>query len=224
MSWCDVVDVDSGTSATWARMPPLCAFLGDLFSFFSLSFGTSMIESDLRCGGVGVSGVVGEVGFDAVGVVSSRFVHASCLIILGEGEPVVSEALAIRSSEDRFVCEKSLGDINVPRLDIPRPSIFAAAAVSCLSTSFGSVAVADGISKSSCESVVLPFCCAPLTTRPSAFDADDGPFHSGCGRRPMMFSLPVPALAHFQMPRRGGDWCTDPLVSTLPSPSSASCC
>jgi hypothetical protein len=182
-----------------------CGFFGICGSLFSLGLGTSIIESVLRCGGVGVSGVVGEVGLEFVGVVSFPFVHASCLMILGEGEPVVSEALAIRSSEDRFVCEKSFGDIMVPRLDIPKPSILAAAAACCRSRLSGSVAVADGISKSSYDSVVLPFSCAPLTTKPSAFEADAGPFQSGCGNLPIMFNLPVPALAHCQMPRRGGD-------------------
>ena len=189
-------------------------------SCLSLGLGTSMIESDLRCGGVGVSGVVGEVGFDAVGVVSFPFVQASCLMILGDGEPVVSEALAMRSSDDRFVCEKSFGDIMWPRWDMPKPSSFAAAAVCWFSALSGSVAVADGMSKSSCESVVLPFSWAPLTTRPSAFDADAGPFHSGCGSLPMMLNLPVPALAHSQIPRRGGDWCAVPFVTTFSSPSA----
>lgn len=172
---------------------------------FSRNLGTSIIESDLWCGIVGVIGVVGDAGFDPVGVVSSPFVHTSCLMTLGDGEPVVSEAFAMRSSEDRFVCEKSFGDINVPRLEMPSPSIFAAAAVSSRPRLSGSVAVADGMSKSSCESVVFPFANAPFTTRSSAFDVDVGLFHSGCGRRPMIFSLPVPALAHSQMPRRGGD-------------------
>lgn len=115
------------------------------FSCFFLGLGTSMIESDLRCGGVGVSGVVGEVGFDPVGVVSSPFVHSPCFMIMGDGEPVVSEALAIKSSEECFVCEKSLGDPIMFKLDMPRPSIFATTAVSCRSTLSGSVAVAEGI-------------------------------------------------------------------------------
>lgn len=187
-----------------------------------LGLWTSMIESVLRCGGVGVSGVVGEVGFDAVGVVSCPFVHASSLMGLGDGEPVVSDALAMRSSDDRFVCENSLGDIIVLRLDMPRPSIFAAAAVVCRSILSGSVVVADGMSKSSRDSVVLPCSCAPLTTRASALDDAAGPFHSGCGSRPMMFSRPVPALAHCQIPRRGGEWCADPLVALLPFSTSAS--
>lgn len=94
-----------------------------------------MIESDLRCGGVGVSGVIGDVDFDPVGVVSSPCIHVSCLTILGDGDPVVSEAFAMRSSEDLFVCEKSFGDIIVPMpmLVMPNPSIFAAVAIRCRS-------------------------------------------------------------------------------------------
>lgn len=113
-----------------------CATISLVTSFepsarFSLILGRSMIESDLRCGGVGVCGVTGDAAFDPVGVVSSPFVHASCLMILGDGDPVVSDALAMRSSEERFVCENSFGDIMVPRLEMPKPSIFATAAITC---------------------------------------------------------------------------------------------
>lgn len=196
------VDADRGVSAAILS----CSVFETVSFDISLVFGISMIESDLRCcRGVGVSGVVGDVGLDAVGVVSSPFVHAPCFMIRGEGEPVVSEALAIKSSDEPAVCEKSVGGISVPKGEMPKPSIFAAAAVSCRSMLSGSVAVADGTSKSSCDSVVFPFCCAPLSTRPSALDADAGPFHSGCGSLPMMFSRPVPARAHSQIPRRGGD-------------------
>lgn len=153
-----------------------------------------------------MSGVVGEEGLEFVGVVSSPFVQPPCFILsIGEGLPVVSLAFAIRSSELPAVCEKSVGAISGVKGEMPRPSILAAAAVCCLSTLSGSVAVVDGREKSSCDAVVLACCAAPLTTRPSAFDAEAGLFHSGCGSRPMMFSRPVPARAHSHIPRRGGD-------------------
>lgn len=121
----------------------------------SLVFGISIIESDLRCcGGVGVSGVVGDAGFEFVGVVSSPFVQSPCFIISGDGLPVVSDAFAIRSSELPAVCEKSVGAISGEKGEMPRPSILAAAAVCCVSTLSGSVAVAEGREKSSCEMVI----------------------------------------------------------------------
>jgi hypothetical protein len=67
-----------------------------------------------------------------------------------------------------------------------------------------SVAVVDGMLKSSSVSGIVciwddPFVfssCAPV-----------GPFHSGCGVRPMILNRPVPIFAHSQMPRREGVRC-----------------
>lgn len=67
----------------------------------------SIIESVLRCGGVGVEGL----RFGAGGVVKFRVgVHTSDLNIkVGDGVPVVSEAAAMRSSEEHLVCAKDGG-------------------------------------------------------------------------------------------------------------------
>lgn len=199
---CTCVDADPGVSAAMLS----CRFFDTVSFDMSLVFGISMMESDrCCCGGVGVSGVVGDVGLDAVGVVSFPLVQARWFMIRGDGEPVVSDALAMRSSDEPAVCEKSVGGMRVPKGEIPRPSILAAAVAFCCSMLSGSVAVDDGMSKSSCDSVVFPFSCGPLTTKPSAFDADTGLVQSGCGSLPMMLRRPVPARAQSQIPLRGGD-------------------
>jgi hypothetical protein len=59
----------------------------------------------LRCNGVRVSGVVGELSSDACGVSQSQFFHSSLMRVRFAGVLAVEEA-ATSSSEDRFVCEK----------------------------------------------------------------------------------------------------------------------
>ena len=186
-----------------------------------LNLGMSMMESLLPCGGVGVLGLVGDPALDPVGVVSSLYVHAACLNSMGDGEPVVSDILAMRSSDEPFVWLKSWGDKDESmglRAEMPRPSIFAAAVSCCWERLSGSVAVVEGMEKSSWGESVFAGRWAPFTTRSEAFGAEPGLFHSGWGRRPMMFNFPVPARAQSQMPRRGGDWGPVPFDVTLLSP------
>lgn len=105
--------------------------------------------------------------------------------------------------------------------EMPSPSILAAIATCCCSSSSGFVAVADGILKSSCTSDIVPT-ATPLTAVKSCrVFVVAGPFHSGCGRRPMILRRPVPALAHSQIPRREGVCCRALLFPCASSSSSA---
>ena len=86
----------------------------------------------------------------------------------------------------------------------------------------------EGMEKSSCGvlGVVVGCVWVPLTITASGFGDDDdaGLFHSGCGSRPMMLSLPVPALAHSHIPRRGYDsWLTPYIAALLPPSASRGC-
>jgi hypothetical protein len=95
-------------------------------------------------------------------------------IKVGDGVPVVSEAAPMRSSDEHLVCAK-VGECCIgPILVMPNPSILAAAATCCRSVFSGSVSVVDGIWKSSCGSVIVPFSGVPLDTV-----EDVGLFHSG---------------------------------------------
>lgn len=106
--------------------------------------------------------------------------------------------------------------------EMPRPSILAAAATCCCSSLSGSVAVVVGMLKSSCASGIVPMSgVAPLTVKSAKAFVVAGPFHSGCGRRPMMLRRPVPALAHSQIPRREGVCCKAPLIPCASSSASA---
>lgn len=121
-------------------------------------------------------------------------------LALGEGEPVID---ATSSSDDRLVWENN-GSAVV--FAIPTPSILATAAVSCNSALSGSVDVDAGMLKSSKDSAVLPASCTPLTADVTALVVIIGPFHSGCGIRPIIPSRPVPALAQPQIPREPEIW------------------
>ena len=77
--------------------------------------------------------------------------------------------------------------------------------------SFVSVAVVEGMLKSSCVSEMVPIYEPPFVVAPGALR---GPFHSGCGMRPMILSLP-----HSHMPRRDGVRC---IGCTGPPSSEAS--
>lgn len=120
-----------------ATVSLVISFASSRVAFFSLSLGISMMESERWWGGlgVGVSGlaaVTGDPTFEPVGVVSSPpLVQRSCLKICGDGEPVVSEALAIRSSEEGRVWEKSAGEGRAEKLEMPRPWSLAAAVRAC---------------------------------------------------------------------------------------------
>jgi hypothetical protein len=94
--------LDSGFVLSDVSLLSDVSFVGVL----SMSVGVSF----LRCSGVGVSGVVGELIFDAsCGVLWSLFVHSSRRRVRFAGVLAVDEA-ATRSSEDRFVCEND-GDV-----------------------------------------------------------------------------------------------------------------
>lgn len=186
-----------------------------------------MMESLLPCGVVGVLGLAGEPTLEPVGVVSSLYVQAACLNSMGDGEPVVSDMLAMRSSDEPFVWLKSWGDMDGImglRAEMPSPSILAAAVSCCWGRLSGSVAVVEGMEKSSWGEEGFAGRWAPLTTKLEAFEAELGLFHSGWGRRPMMFSFPVPARAQSQMPRRGGNWGPVPFDVTLLSPFAIASC
>jgi hypothetical protein len=103
-----------------------------------------------RCCGVGVSGVDGGLSLEAAdGVLASPLVQCSTSCSLDSGLPVL-DAAATSSSEDRFVCANE-GDMKV-LLTSPGPSSFALMDSLCCSTLSGSVAVVEGILKSSCDS------------------------------------------------------------------------
>jgi len=89
---------------------------GSAISAFALSevtfvgvLSVSIVESFLRCCGVGVSGVNGGLSFEACGVTRSPFVPPSRTRFRFAGVLAVDDA-ATRSSEERFVCEKC-GDV-----------------------------------------------------------------------------------------------------------------
>jgi hypothetical protein len=79
-----------------------------LVGVLSASVGVSL----LRCNGVGVSGVVGELAFGAAcGVSWSLFVHSPLMSVRFAGVLAVDEA-ATSSSEDRIVCEND-GEVSM---------------------------------------------------------------------------------------------------------------
>lgn len=116
-------------------------------------------------------------------------------------------ASATRLSDDGFVSENK--SISTMLLPIPNPTLLATAASSSRSWLSGSVAIVEGMLKSSRDPSSDPP-NAPFTAVFAAFDVMIvGPFHSGCGIFPMIPQCPVPPLAHSQIPRRG-------VVSSVP--------